>query len=381
MSRVVAVELLQVELPLVRPFRTSFGEMTEKRCVLVRVETDAAEGWGECVADTRPEFSEEFNDGAWLVLRDFLAPALLRAPVDDLDEAERRFDDVRGNPMAKAALLDAFVDAELRADGTSLAAWLGGVRDRVACGVSIGIAPSLEALLEQVDGYLAEGYRRIKLKIEPGTDLERVRAVRAAHPRHPVVRRRQRRVHAGRRGTVPVDGRARAPDDRTTPAPRGSPPPRRPPGDPPDGPLPRRVDPLGGRRRRGPRPGGVPDREREAGACGRGPRGEAGPRPLPGARRPGLVRRHAGDRGRPGAEPRAGVDAGVHAPGRHERVEAVLRGGPDRAVRAGAGRHDGASRRVRGSASSLCRSASGSASSVASSCGRATKSDKSLNAS
>jgi o-succinylbenzoate synthase len=185
-SRVVAVELLQVALPLVRPFRTSFGEMSEKRCVLVRVETDGAEGWGECVADTRPEFSEEFNDGAWLVLRDFLAPALLRAPVDDVDEAERRFADVRGNPMAKAAVLDAFVDAELRADGTSLAAWLGGVRDRVACGVSVGIAPSTEALLEQVDGYVAEGYRRIKLKIEPGTDLERVRAVRAAHPDVPL---------------------------------------------------------------------------------------------------------------------------------------------------------------------------------------------------
>ena len=79
-------------------------------------------------------------------------PGAPPAPVEDVDEAERRFADVRGNPMAKAALLDAFVDAELRADGTSLAAWLGGVRDRVACGVSIGIAPSLEALLEQVEG-------------------------------------------------------------------------------------------------------------------------------------------------------------------------------------------------------------------------------------
>lgn len=182
MSRVTAVELLLVELPLVHPFRTSFGVMSEKRCVLVRVETDDAEGWGECVADTRPEFSEEFNDGAWLVLRDFLVPALLRAPVEDADEAERRFGDVRGNPMAKAALLDAFVDARLRAEGISLAAWLGGVRDRVECGVSIGIASSTEALLEQVDGYLADRYRRIKLKIEPGTDLERVLAVRAAHP-------------------------------------------------------------------------------------------------------------------------------------------------------------------------------------------------------
>jgi O-succinylbenzoate synthase len=181
-SRVRAVELLLVELPLVRPFRTSFGEVTAKRCVLVRVETDAAEGWGECVADAQPDFSGEFNEGAWLVLREFLAPALFRSGDIDVTSVEASFADVRGNPMAKAALLDAFVDAELRSDGASLASWLGADRSRVECGVSIGIAPSTDALLEQVDGYLKEGYRRIKLKIQPGTDLDRVRAVRKTHP-------------------------------------------------------------------------------------------------------------------------------------------------------------------------------------------------------
>jgi len=182
MSRVRAVELLLAELPLVRPFRTSFGEVVDKRCVLVRVETDDAEGWGECVADERPDFSGEFNEGAWLVLREFLAPALFRAGDVDVMSVEASFADVRGNPMAKAALLDAFVDAELRSDGVSLASWLGADRGRVECGVSIGIAPSAEALLEQVDDHLADGYRRIKLKIEPGTDIDRVRAVRAVHP-------------------------------------------------------------------------------------------------------------------------------------------------------------------------------------------------------
>jgi len=181
-SRVRAIELLLVELPLVRPFRTSFGEVTDKRCILVRVETDRGEGWGECVADAKPDFSEEFNDGAWLVLRDLLAPGLFRAGDVDAKSVQDPFAPVRGNPMAKAALLDAFLDAELRADGTSLASWLGADRPRVECGVSIGIAPTTDALLEQVDGYLAEGYRRIKLKIEPGTDVERVRAVRGAHP-------------------------------------------------------------------------------------------------------------------------------------------------------------------------------------------------------
>ena len=156
--------------------------MTDKRCVLVRVETDDAEGWGECVADAQPDFSGEFNEGVWLVLREFLAPLLFRAGDVDAAGAEKAFGEVRGHPMAKAALLDALVDAELRANGTSLGTWLGAGRDRVECGVSIGIAPSTEALLEQVDGYLGQGYRRIKLKIEPGTDVERVRAVRRAHP-------------------------------------------------------------------------------------------------------------------------------------------------------------------------------------------------------
>jgi o-succinylbenzoate synthase len=182
MSRVRAVELLLVDLPLVRPFRTSFGEVSDKRCVLVRVETDEAEGWGECVADSRPDFSGEFNEGAWLVLRDFLAPSLFRAGDVDVAAADLAFADVRGNPMAKAALLDAVVDADLRASATSLASWLGAERDRVQCGVSIGIAPSTDALLEQVSDYLEQGYRRIKLKIEPGVDVERVRSVRDAHP-------------------------------------------------------------------------------------------------------------------------------------------------------------------------------------------------------
>ena len=182
MSRVRTVELLLVELPLVRPFRTSFGEVSDKRCVLVRVETDDAEGWGECVADSRPDFSGEFNEGAWLVLRDFLAPSLFHAGEADAAATERSFAEVRGNPMAKAALLDAVVDAELRASGTSLGSWLGAERDRVECGVSIGIASSTDALLEQVTGYLEQGYRRIKLKIEPGIDLDRVRSVRVAHP-------------------------------------------------------------------------------------------------------------------------------------------------------------------------------------------------------
>ncbi len=182
MTTARAIELRLIDLPLVRPFRTSFGTESSKTCVLVRVVTDEGEGWGECVTSPDPGYSEEFNEGAWLVLRDFLAPALFSAGDIRSDALDVVLAGVRGNPMAKATLIDAFLDAELRAAGRSLASHLGATSDRVACGVSVGIADSTAALLEQVDGYLADGYRRIKLKIEPGLDVERVAAVRAAHP-------------------------------------------------------------------------------------------------------------------------------------------------------------------------------------------------------
>ena len=181
MTRVLAVELRLIGLPLVRPFRTSFGEATEKTCVLARVQTDQAWGWGECVADVEPDFSGEFNDGAWLLMRDLLVPALFRAGDVGAEDLDGVFAFVRGNPMAKATLIDAVLDAELRAEDVSLASYLGGVRDRVACGVSVGITSTTEALLDHVAGYVADGYRRIKLKIAPGVDVERVESVRAAN--------------------------------------------------------------------------------------------------------------------------------------------------------------------------------------------------------
>jgi len=182
-TRVRAIELVHVGLPLVAPFRTSFGTSTAKECVLARVVTDGAEGWGECVADDGyPGFSGEWIGGAWALLRDVLAPALLRVQDISIGNVEGALEFVRGNPMAKATLIDAVVDAELRAGGVSLASFLGAERDRVECGVSVGIAETGDVLRAQVDGYLAEGYRRIKLKIEPGIDIERIAAIREDHP-------------------------------------------------------------------------------------------------------------------------------------------------------------------------------------------------------
>jgi o-succinylbenzoate synthase len=181
--RLASIELRLIALPLVRPFRTSFGTETEKACVLVRVETvDGAVGWGESVTGPDPGFSEEWNEGLWLVLREFLAPATFAAGDVEAEGMATALSGVRGHPMAKATLVNAVLDAELRRRGRSLASFLGAERERVECGVSVGITPPTEELVDQVAGYLAEGYRRIKLKIEPGTDVERVGAVREANP-------------------------------------------------------------------------------------------------------------------------------------------------------------------------------------------------------
>lgn len=177
MSGLAAVELVRVRLPLRRPFTTSFGTTAEKDCVLVRaLGDDGAEGWGECVAGTRPDYSGEWTEGAWLLLRDVLAPAALAGGDPG----------VRGNPMARAALEVALLDLDLRRRGVSLSAHLGGVRSRVACGVSLGIERSIDDLLAEVSRFVAAGYRRVKLKIEPGRDVEVVRAVREAFPTVPL---------------------------------------------------------------------------------------------------------------------------------------------------------------------------------------------------
>jgi O-succinylbenzoate synthase len=182
MSRVREIDLFLVELPLVRPFRVSFGTSTGKQCVLARVVTDEAEGWGECVADDGyPAFSGEWNEGVWTLLHDVLAPSLLEDDVS-IDTVEERLWFVRGNPMAKATLIDAVIDAELRSAGTSLSTFLGADKQGVACGVSIGIADTVDELRAQVDEHLEQGYLRIKLKIMPGIDVERVGAIRGDHP-------------------------------------------------------------------------------------------------------------------------------------------------------------------------------------------------------
>ncbi|GAA2079185.1 o-succinylbenzoate synthase [Actinomadura alba] len=174
--KITGIELRRIAMPLVAPFRTSFGTETARDVLLVRVVTPEAEGWGECVAMSGPLYSSEYVDGTADVLRRFLIPAL---PANvDAHAAERALEPFKGHRMAKAALGTAILDAQLRAVGESFGRSLGVARDRVPCGVSVGIMDSIPELLDAVAGYIAEGYVRIKLKIEPEWDVAPVRAVR-----------------------------------------------------------------------------------------------------------------------------------------------------------------------------------------------------------
>lgn len=176
--KVRAVELHRLAIPLVRPFETSFGRQTGRQVLLVRVRTDVGDGWGECVAGTDPVYSSEYVDGCEDVIRHYLGPALLAADEVTAEGVATLFSFVIGHRMAKAAVETAVLDAQLRAADTSFAGYFGAERTEVDCGVSVGISPTIAALLDEVSLYLAQGYRRIKLKIKPGWDLEPVAAVR-----------------------------------------------------------------------------------------------------------------------------------------------------------------------------------------------------------
>jgi O-succinylbenzoate synthase len=176
--RLESVELRHVLLPLVAPFRTSLGTVTEREVLLVRAIGPDTEGWGECVAFMEPFYSYEYLDGAHGVIKDHLLPRLFARGEITAGEVGPALSGVRGHPMAKGAVEMAILDAELRAEGTSFGTFLGAVRSEIDCGVSVGIHETIPDLLRTVGGFLDEGYRRIKLKIEPGSDVEPVRAVR-----------------------------------------------------------------------------------------------------------------------------------------------------------------------------------------------------------
>ena len=189
MSRLTEIRLYRIDMPLVRPFRTSFGTQDTRDVLLLQAVTDdGVSGWAECVAMEWPGYSYEYVDGAVDVLAEHLIPAAVADGTIDPHVVHRRLTRLMGHPMAKAALETAVLDAWLRTEERSLADYLGAVRSEVDCGVSVGIPvdESIDSLLDEVGGYIDAGYRRIKLKIEPGWDVQAVRAVRETWPDIPL---------------------------------------------------------------------------------------------------------------------------------------------------------------------------------------------------
>lgn len=177
-----AVELIRLNVPLKSAFRTSFSSVNTHEVVWAHAITDSGEGWAECGANDRPDYSSEYHTGALAVLKQFMLPDLFGLGNDLTAEAVApTLEWIKGHRMAKAAIETALLDAQLRAANTSFATYLGATKTRVPSGVSVGIMDSLPELMKFVEGYLNEGYVRIKLKIEPGWDYEPVKLVRETY--------------------------------------------------------------------------------------------------------------------------------------------------------------------------------------------------------
>lgn len=187
--QITSATYYSLEIPLVTPFTTSFSTQAARKMLVVHVDAEVdgtqVAGWGECGALAEPVYSEEYTAGVLDVSENFLLPLLGAAQRDrglTAESVSTHLEPIVGHRMAKSAIEMAVLDAQLRAAGTSFADYLGVTRDRVPSGVSVGIQDSIPQLLDVVDGYLDEGYQRIKLKIKPGWDVDPVRAIREAHP-------------------------------------------------------------------------------------------------------------------------------------------------------------------------------------------------------
>ena len=185
--KIQEIELSTIHLPLVRPFRTSFGTQTSREVLMVKVTNEnGTVGWAECVAMSEPLYSPEYVIGCLDLMKRFLIPTLRAKENLTAEDVPVVLKPFLGGQMAKAALETAILDAQLKDSGISLAKYLGAKKTKVECGVSVGIANNLEELVEEVKSYVDAGYRRIKLKIEPGWDYEAVKTIRNLYPDMPL---------------------------------------------------------------------------------------------------------------------------------------------------------------------------------------------------
>jgi O-succinylbenzoate synthase len=180
--KIETLTLREIKMPLVDFFETSFGRIYDRRILLITVGCDGVDGWGECVADGAPFYSSEWIDAAWVTIQHWLAPAILGQTVGHPAQSVRLMARVRGHHMAKAAVENALWNAAALQQQQPLWKLLGGTLREIPCGVSIGIQDSIEQLLEKIERELAAGYRRIKVKVKPGWDLNILERIRSRWP-------------------------------------------------------------------------------------------------------------------------------------------------------------------------------------------------------
>lgn len=180
--RIERIQLRHIKMDLVSPFVTSMGTEYDEEHIIVRIDAGGITGWGECVAEETPFYSYETVHTAWHILNDFLIPSILGKDLNNVSEAIACYSKVRGHMMAKAGLEAALWDVFAKSENISLSKMIGGTRKKIDVGVSIGIQSSESELIHKVEGYLAEGYKRIKIKIAPGFDIRFVEALRTRFP-------------------------------------------------------------------------------------------------------------------------------------------------------------------------------------------------------
>ncbi|WAA13472.1 o-succinylbenzoate synthase [Fervidibacillus halotolerans] len=182
------VRLYRLRMNLKHPFSTSFGTLTEKEFFIIEIIDDQKTiGYGESVAFISPWYTDETVTTVEHMMEVFLIPLLFQHPFQHPREVAKRFQVVKGNPMAKSALEGAYWDLYAKRFNQPLWELIGGVRTEVEVGVSIGIQPSITTLLKKIEHYLQEGYKRIKLKIKPGYDIDVLKEVRKVFPQIPIM--------------------------------------------------------------------------------------------------------------------------------------------------------------------------------------------------
>jgi o-succinylbenzoate synthase len=179
--KIESITLHHLSMPLVAPFETSFGRETDRQCVLITLKAEGLTGFGECVASHDPGYSYETVGTAWHILKDFVAPLILGKDLVDAQDFQKRVEGIRGHNLAKGGVEMALWDLLGKRDSKSLKEMFGGTRDKVEVGVSIGIQGSASALVRTVESYLEKGYRRVKIKIKPGREVDETSAVRRAY--------------------------------------------------------------------------------------------------------------------------------------------------------------------------------------------------------